>query len=500
MTTNEVGISNSTAIEKAEELNNSALLDVHCWSSYPEVNAAVDLIYDEMHMMEGFNGRPTARKRHIKVVILDLYVKWLTDPTMYVSYRRGSDAYQRGRYNKLHISKSTPLIVDDLLSLGYIVNIMGHYGRDGIHASHYSRMRSTDRLTSLFNDLQINENMIEKAPNTECIILRDIDVHGRKIDIDYEDNDQANQWRDDLYNYNNLLRVTHIGIPDYPEEGIPTRSKNNITIKLNKHNKFVRRVFNNGSWKDGGRYYGGWWQGIPEEWRIRIRINGLPTSEVDYSGLHIVLLYQLKGIDYWMDIGSDPYQIPELEQSSRMRDILKQILLASINSKDRESTRKAIQKEINFDKGSYGWIQEESIDIDDIITLFEEQHSPIQEYFSTGYGVKLQNLDSRIAEHVINSLTSDGIPSLCIHDSFIVTLDNRDRLHELMINGFRVIQEEYSIDPKVKGLDTIGWTDLLNDRDRFIDNIIKFKYDHPEYSREIDEANSKEIEYYNNNL
>ncbi|MBT4130930.1 MAG: hypothetical protein HON27_02565 [Candidatus Marinimicrobia bacterium] len=98
---------NDITIAKAEELNNSELLDVHRWSSYQEVNNAVDYIYDEMTQLENFKGRPIARKRHIKVVILDLYVKWLTDPEMYVAYQRGSDAYQQGRYNKLHIPRST---------------------------------------------------------------------------------------------------------------------------------------------------------------------------------------------------------------------------------------------------------------------------------------------------------------------------------------------------------------------------------------------------------
>ena len=199
---------NDITIAKAEELNNSELLDVHRWSSYQEVNNAVDYIYDEMTQLENFKGRPIARKRHIKVVILDLYVKWLTDPEMYVAYQRGSDAYQQGRYNKLHISKTTPLIVDDLISLGYLEHVMGHYGRDGAHTSHYSRMRATDRLRELFEEQSITEDMIEKAPNTECIIFRDLDEDGNKFDVEYEDDNQTIQWRQDLYAYNNLLRVT----------------------------------------------------------------------------------------------------------------------------------------------------------------------------------------------------------------------------------------------------------------------------------------------------
>ena len=470
-------------IVKAEELNNSELLDVHRWSSYPEVNNAVDHIYEEMTQLDNFKGRPTARKRHIKVVILDLYVKWLTDPEMYVAYQRGSDAYQQGRYNKLHISKTTPLIVDDLVSLGYLEHVMGHYGRDGIHTSHYSRMRTTDRLRWLFEEQSITEDMIEKAPNTECIILRDLDENGNKFDVEYEDDNQTIQWRQDLYAYNNLLRVTHIGIPTFPEDGLPTKQRKKSKrkprrIRINKHNKFVRRVFNNGSWDDGGRFYGGWWQGMPSEWRGRIYINGHTTVEIDYSGLHIVLLYQLEGIDYWNDVGEDPYQLDGWEQSESMRDFLKLVLLSSINSPTIESTIKAVRMEVNFNKEDYGWIQEESISIKEIVLLFMDRHSHIAHYFSSGYGVKLQSIDSRIAEHVINQLTIEGIPVLCIHDSFIVTLDKQERLHELMIDGFREIQNDHSLDPKVKGIKDIEFTAIRipnNKIDKMTEGISNFK-------------------------
>jgi hypothetical protein len=481
-------MTNDFTTEKAEELNNSELLDVHRWSSYPEVNSAVDHIYDEMQSLDDFSGRPTIRKRHIKVIILDLYVKWLTDPEMYIAYQRGNDAYKRGRYNKLHISKVTPLIVNDLISLGYLEHVMGHYGRDGVHTSHYSRMRATDRLRELFTEQSITEKMIEKAHNTECVILRNLDENGRKYDIEYEDDEQTIKWRQDLYAYNNLLRSTHIGILNFPKDGIETRSKTR-RIKINKHNKFVRRVFNNGSWEDGGRFYGGWWQGIPSELRDNILINGRSIVEIDYSGLHIVLLYQLEGIDYWSDAKADPYQLDGWEKSERMRDFLKQVLLSAINSPSMMSTTKAVQMEINFNKEDHGWIQEESISIEEIVLLFIDRHAPISQYFSSGHGVKLQNIDSRIAEYVINRLTMEDIPVLCIHDSFIVNLEYQDLLRSLMIEGFREVQQEYSIDPKMKGfreIDINGKSFNLNKKQQ--QGLSKLMKDHTTYIKEVKET------------
>src|SRR5665213_2823864 len=51
------------------------------------------------------------------------------------------------------------------------------------------------------------------------------------------------------------------------------------------------RVFNNGSFKEGGRFYGGWWQGIPSRYRQYITIDGHTTWEYDYSYLHPAMLY-----------------------------------------------------------------------------------------------------------------------------------------------------------------------------------------------------------------
>ena len=39
----------------------------------------------------------------------------------------------------------------------------------------------------------------------------------------------------------------------------------------------VRRIFNNGSFEEGGRFYGGWWERVPSRYRPQITIDGMPT-------------------------------------------------------------------------------------------------------------------------------------------------------------------------------------------------------------------------------
>jgi hypothetical protein len=294
---------------KAKELDNSELFDMHVWSEHREVNKAVDALYNEIKRLPEFEGRnERLRKKHVKVVVLDLYVKWVADPKRYSSYHRQRTRYSEldERYNKLHISYLTVPIVDALERLGYIEHFKGHYSRTG-GRSHISRMRATLKLINLIlKKHKITSAMIERAPNTECIILRDYGPDkDKQVDISYQDTEETRRMRIQLCAYNNLIRRTPIDIPHFPAEGVLSRSgTKRIRIDFaDPSGKFVRRIFNNGSWSDGGRFYGGWWQRLPKQWRKRIKIYDMPTQEIDYSGLHIAILYALAGRDYWATVG-----------------------------------------------------------------------------------------------------------------------------------------------------------------------------------------------------
>ena len=59
-------------------------LDVHRWSEYEEVNVFVDEVYDDyLNTQSKENVR--IKKKHLKVVLLDLYVAWLNDPELNIA-------------------------------------------------------------------------------------------------------------------------------------------------------------------------------------------------------------------------------------------------------------------------------------------------------------------------------------------------------------------------------------------------------------------------------
>ena len=168
-------------------------------------------------------------------------------------------------------------------------------------------------------------------------------------------------------------------------------------------------------------------------------------------------MYALEGIDYWKADGGDPYRLEDLEQSDRMRALLKLVLLFTINAKSRKSTLSALRKEINFDNDTYGWVREENVSLEGLIDAFADRHKPIEKYFFSNAGIRLQKLDSDIAEYIINWFTRADIPILCIHDSFVINPAHLGELEAKMIEAVRfevrrLSEGKLDITPKLKVL------------------------------------------------
>lgn len=399
---------------KAQRLDNWRPLDVHRWSDFPECGGVLDDLYDRIKGQRGVTGTDRSIKNHLRTVVTDLYVSALESAEQYVGYYRQSSQYKRGsRYYKLHIRQVVVPIVDALAECGFLEQEIGHYSRLSKGSSHMSRMRARPSLITLIaGKHSIRPLTIRKWPDTECIVLRRSDsATGRQKDAPYADNPLTKRMRRDVTAYNNLIDASRI-------EG-PWRPATSGT-GIDHTQKFTRRIFNDGNWTTGGRFYGPWWQTIPSHQRLEISVDGRPVIEWDYSGLHIVLLYGQHGIDYWGVDGTDPYTLPGYTPRDELRRLLKLVLLTAINATSRSAAKAAIQSAINLDPDEYEWFKSSGFALDSLLEDFEARHKPIAKAFYSGIGKELQYLDSRIAERVINALTKEGIPCLCIHDSFLV--------------------------------------------------------------------------------
>jgi hypothetical protein len=179
----------------------------------------------------------------------------------------------------------------------------------------------------------------------------------------------------------------------------------------------------------GYRHY----QGLDSDDRAEITINGDPVVELDFSGLHPRLLYSAEGIQY----DDDPYTA--VHDDPRARPFLKTILLAMLNAKDRISAERAANYWLYENKADRLDLEEIGITrARPLIEAFEKAHQPIAQYFCQGKetGLRIMNLDSRIALEVIKIFADAGIPILAVHDSFIVQEQHRSRLYQAMEQAY----------------------------------------------------------------
>jgi hypothetical protein len=431
-------------------------INLNLWTDDQNFIALVEHIQEQSPKV----GNPVIRKKHLMVVLANLYYTWLDDPEKYVGYYRFFHKYKaRSQYNILKISTLLIKIVDDLIELNYLDHKKGFYDRS--NQSRTARMRTSDALIKLFKYYKLQPNSVELLSSTPSIILRDIKDDGKE-EIDFEYTEELETLKTSLAHYNNLLRKTHIAIPHYPKEGV-TRTKG-LKVPYNTHNKFVRRIFNNGTFDDGGRFYGGFWQNIPKEWRLRIRINGQPIVEHDYSGLHINLLYAKENKQH---IG-DPYSLNHsLYSDEELRPYLKQLLLIMLNCRNEKQVLNAVRNAIQWDTQLCLY---NNYNHQEFIELLSNKHKPIEKYLYSGYGITLQNIDSSIAHQIIDTFTKRSITILCIHDSFICDAHYGEELTKAMERAYESIASTKAISLSYKGTDPYL---LRNDKDTYIDMMLK---------------------------
>lgn len=193
-------------------------------------------------------------------------------------------------------------------------------------------------------------------------------------------------------------------------------------IRFNE--KQVYRVFHDTEFNTGGRYYGGWWQTIPKEYRKYLVIDGKATIEIDYSGLHPAILYADEGLI----LPEDPYS---RILGPQHRDLSKILFNALINAKkDPEAPPRGVK--IKYFDQPLNWEQ--------IKERIYQVHAPIQQRFCKGAGLWLMHEDSVLATGVLHHFANMGVPCLPVHDSFIVhhgyEEDLRKKMSELFIDRY----------------------------------------------------------------
>lgn len=465
--------------DTGQQLRFSKRLDVHRWSDHPEVNELIDQIYAELNS----SGNVGIRKRHLKVILLDLYVNWTVDPDLRTVYSRHPNDYDAGSiYNELHISRTTIGIADLLESAGYVEQAVGFFNQER-GAGFRTRMWPTQSLVELFMDARFSVFDVGYSRDRLAIELRDRE----KTPVRYEPTSEIRAMLHEMQLYNDLLHRTFISLPSMPTLNFHSEDENSGSEPqfASQHQKFVRRIFNNGSFEEGGRFYGGWWQNCPKALREQILIDDQITIEIDYGSLHPSLLYAREGLDLWSEVEGDPYQIGELsfeKDTDVVRGLAKTVLLIALNSADVTTVPAAFRD--SQPTGS-NLRRLTNPQVFEVVSALEQKLQPIAGYFSSGIGLELQNTDSRIASRIVNHFTERGAPVLVIHDSFIVQQSWMDELELVMDVAFKeVTNSEFSSRMKFIGS---TYDDVMNEL---------ITRSNLRYGRGTDEEEAEDMELY----
>jgi hypothetical protein len=406
-------------------------LDVHRISEYPEVKKVINFLLSELNISGLIKNSPRAKiLKHLKVVVLDLYIAYLSDPLIYVAYSRSKDKYlkENQRLRKLHLGYGPMIrVVDGLETLGYLENHKGFqdrlrdYGRQ-------ARMRATSKLVDLIQSSEVSPVMVGRLDD-EVIVLRGAN---REI-LPYEDTDETCRMREWLLSFNAFLGEFKLELSLPLEQVRPILLERKANALDYSRNRLYRRF--KYDFSSGGRFYNGWWQEIPKEFRPYITINGEPTSELDYSGQHLLLLYGLKEDEfYWLKGEGDPYAAEGLGETGR--DLMKQVVLICVNAETRLKAIRAIRKEIVKNYPNFSRTNEF---INPLIDETLDRHPLLADCFFSTRWKELQYHDSKVAEYVLKDMKARGQPVLPVHDSFVVQDQYIEHLYVSMEEAYRML-------------------------------------------------------------
>ena len=427
-------------IEEIEDPWHSRPIDVHRWSDHPEVVQFVDKVWDE-YLPQEVVGKPgpkpkMAFRKQLRVLILDLYVAWLEDPELSIGVSMSVNAWKtNSRYNALHLSKKLVPIINAVKDAGLIVMAKGSYTAPGSKGNRTTRIRASKTLQGWFANAKFEREAIGQAEGQEVIILKD----GNNKQIEYEDTSETNKMREELEAYNSLLRASFVDIPSQDDPVISIRdeeSPEHRVIRLGGGTPLTRRIFSRNSWEMNGRFYGGWWQRINEDWRANIFINDAPTVEVDFQGLHIKMIYALKG----EDLVGDPYDLSsnvfQWISSQQRRSWAKRLVLTALNAKDKSSAYRAFRD--GFPAGDFARTQMDE-ELDWLLNSFLQRAPKLEDYLFSDKGIELMRLDGEITARIHRQFTEKGIPVLSVHDSYIVECSHLAEMKEAMVRASEAV-------------------------------------------------------------
>ena len=463
------------------------------FDQYLEFKTEPQLINDlTLEVLDGLRMERVNRKAYkvaVEKIIINLFTAWRNNSRKVVGFSRRTSFWDAKNpmdnrfYNNqslgfANVTKS----LDVLVAKGWVLEVAkGFYDRQEKHGR-TTRYKASRKLCDAFLEHGLTLSMVRHSDIKKSVVLRakkppktkkNPNPKGKRIG--YKSNKKIVQMEKNIQKINWALDKAHIDL--YLTKAEEKKLDEHMTKKAQLENENIReiqfqdkalqRIFNV-DFEHGGRFYGGFWQQIPKEYRTRLTIYNSRTFEQDYSSIHFSILYNEIG----QPLDKDPYKITGVD-----RGTVKLVLNFMLNSEHLKSCLGACRNsnKVTKPKGFKTW--------KDFILFLQSHHEPIKKYFFTGYGLKLQKIDSDLAEQVLLEMHEKGKVILPIHDSFVCRLRDLGDLIKCMNKastsqlGFKLFSEPKvpKMDTKLKSIDKR--TDYYLRRKEFYDsNGVKYSH------------------------
>ena len=206
--------------------------------------------------------------------------------------------------------------------------------------------------------------------------------------------------------------------------------------------------------QDGcGRFFqkfGTSYQNIDKQTRRGVLINGKETAEMDYSGMHINLLYNRIGKSSPF---SDNY-IPVIRelgvQSDELRKIIKHCIFVMINAKSYKSYVVSFNKKEDK-RNMVKQLKVARISLKHVYDAFCKIHKDIAQFINSNASIGLMLEESNLMQNVLFELKNRDINAIPLHDSVLFEVGNDKVVKKVMENEY-FKQNGFKINVEYKNL------------------------------------------------
>jgi hypothetical protein len=299
-----------------------------------------------------------------------------------------------------------------LRGLGFTKETKGKF-----ELSKRTTVRAGLKLVQLIKEHNVTLEDLDEGEGQEIIILnRPKRGHWDEGErIDYKDTETTRRFREELQSINAWLTKADITFDakayDHP---------------VDVHARQLRRQFTLGRFDRGGRLFGGFWENLPKDVRLRgIRIEGERVEGLDYSQTNPLLAYHIAEAD---PPPGDAYALPGLEE---YREGVKKVFNTMLFKHPVEKLPKGSRKLKLFPR---------RLKCEDITEAILKRHPKLRGVLSNpDTGHQLQFLESEIMMRVLRQCQKRNIVALPVFDCVVVKVSAEVIVGEIMRREFKAV-------------------------------------------------------------